>query len=116
VADPKKIAHQLTYKLIEQKWTGAAFIVAPVDQLSALHEAFVTSWAAMLSAFSSGIAHADDEDPSVPEREKRLSELKRVVIVAAGLEIPPGSTAICFTSTDAPPPDGALRVNADFSN
>jgi hypothetical protein len=107
-----KTAHQLTYEFCEQRWTGAAYIVAPKESLEALHEAFKVSWKAMLSAFSSGIAHAEYNDPSVEQRERRLSELERVVIVAPGAQIPPGSNAIAFASPDAPPPDGAVRVNA----
>jgi hypothetical protein len=112
VNDLERTAQRLTYQLLEHRWSGAAYLVAPETALAQLHGAVRAAWAAMLSAFSSGIAHADQDDPKVPENEKRLAELKRVVILAPGLAIPSGQQVIAFVATDAPTPEGALRVNA----
>ncbi|MFT3711235.1 MAG: hypothetical protein QM817_26695 [Archangium sp.] len=94
----EKRAHQLTYELLEQQWTGAKFIAVPDAEPVAFHRAFVASWAAMLSAFSAGLAHADENDPKLPEREARLAQLKEIVIVAPGAAVPPDVQSIAFVS------------------
>jgi hypothetical protein len=112
VEDLKRSARELTYRLLEQTWTGAAYVVVPAEKLAEFHAAFVAAWAAMLSAFSSGIAHADPSDPQLDEREQRLSRLQRVVLVAPGAAAPSNAQAITFVSPESPSPEGALRVDA----
>lgn len=112
MTDLERTAQKLTYQLLEYRWQGPAYVVAEPGSLAGLHAALVAAWAAMLSAFSSGIAHADQDDPKVPENEKRLAELKRVVVLAPGAQIPPGQTVIAFVPPTAETPEGAPRVNA----
>jgi hypothetical protein len=58
----------------------------------------------------SGIAHADENDPKLPERETRLAQLKRVVIVAPGLVVPANMQSIAFVSPTHATPSNAIRI------
>jgi hypothetical protein len=99
---------QLALQLFERDWSGAAVIVAPAAELAAVHQAFEGRWRALLRAMSAGIAHADPDDASVAEREKRLSALQKVVVAAPGTQA--AGRAVLFLDEASTLPPGAVVI------
>lgn len=82
--DAKAIGTTLALDIFERKLRGGVVVLAAdAAEAAQLHEAALSRWQKILSAYSSGIAHADDPyDPKIEKQEAELRELQRADFVA----------------------------------
>src|SRR5436309_2601272 len=94
--DARAIGTTLALDIFERKLRGRVVVLAAdVGEAADLHEAALARWRKILSAYSSGIAHADDPyGPKIEEQEAELRELERADFLAPGAPPKPGAPLV----------------------
>jgi len=96
----EKVGQLVGLNLYERSWTGTAVILALREDLASVHAAVAERWRSLLAGMSSGIAHADYNDPATEDLERAYSEYGRVAIVAPQAVVPNAARQVLFVGIE----------------
>jgi len=106
VEGARELAQQIGLDLFDRAEVAVALVLVPGDELELVRAAMIERWGSLLSAMSSGIAHADDPyADEVAERERRLAVLRRRRLEFRGFGEMPGQldgVAIAYAIGEPP--------------